>query len=485
MRTLVVWLIGCLLLSTQGSASEGKTLMESGLLAHEFELTLEQGIRGEVLGPIFAWEHAGERSYWGLNPLWSKESDLGGEISYFDFLYPVLTYRRYGEDARWQFFQVLNFVQSSGAESTNANRFSIFPFYLQQRSSDTNQNYTSVLPFYGKMKDRFHRDEIQFFMFPVYLESRKSDVETRNYLFPVFHTRQGNSLKGWQLWPIYGIETKGLTQRTNTIDELETVGGYEKSFALWPVFLRQKTGLGTTNEAETTALLPAFSIQRSLDRDSTSIAWPLFTYTEDRQKQYREWDFPWPLMVVARGSGKTGHRIWPLYSRFSNTNLTSGFFLWPFYKYNSYQTSLSKRERHRAMYFLYSQWKETQKDSGKTRTRMDLWPLFFRQTDFNGRRQFQVLALLEPFWPQNRAVRRCYSPLWAIWRSERDSEAQRSSHSILWNLARWETVQDNRKGSFLFGLARYHATSEGVRWRLFYLPAFGGKKPQADASSKP
>lgn len=461
------------------------TRIEAGPLAHEFNLTFEDGIRGEVLGPLVSWEHAGERSFWGLSPILSRESELGGEIINYDFVYPIVTWRRYGADARWQFFQVLNFVQSSMSESTNVHRFSVFPFYLQQRSLDTNLNYTSILPFYGTMKNRFRRDEIEFVLFPLYLMSRKGDVKTWNYGFPVFHMRKGSSLKGWQFWPVYGREAKSPTLRTNTIEEIETVGGHEKHFALWPFFLKQKTGLGTTNVSEFTALLPAFSAQRSPARDSTTLLWPFFTITDDRQKQYREWDIPWPFVVTARGPGKTGNRVWPFFSRFSNTNLESGFILWPIYKYNAYRTALSERERHRAFFFLYSQWQETQLGTGKTRGRADLWPLFCSRKDFNGHRQYQVLAVLEPFWPHNRPIQRNFSPLWAIWRSEYNPESQKSSQSFLWNLARWEKTRENRRGSFLFGLVRYRTTPDGARWRLFYLPEFGGRNPRSDAASKP
>jgi hypothetical protein len=462
---VLVLVIGCL------EVRAGAPL-EAGFLAHEYAPVIDGGSRTEVLGPIISWETNQDHSSWQISPLMSREKDLDGEAEQFDFLYPVLTYRRYGQDSRFQFFQVLNFVNSSGATETNAHRFSVFPFYLQQRSADTNLNYTSVLPFYGHVEHRLSRDEVSFIMFPAYLESRKGSMRTRNYLFPFFHLRDGNELKGWQLWPVCGSEVKGLTYRTNSVEEVEPVGGYEKRFILWPIYLRQKTGLGTTNEGDVIAFLPAYSRLRSPDRDSTSIVWPLFTSTEDRQKHYREWDCPWPLVVFARGEGKTGNRVWPFYSHFSNTNLRSRFLLWPLFKSNGYRTAYVERDRYRIMFFLYSERVERQIESGKTRKRWDVWPLFYSRRDYDGKTRFQALAVLEPFWPENRPIQRCYAPIWALWRSEKDPNLHRSSHSVLWNLARWESDQDGKKGSFLFGLIRYHASPDGTRWRLFYLPAF-------------
>ena len=38
----------------------------------------------------------------------------------------------------------------------------------------------------------------RFILFPLYVQSRKRDLVTDNYLFPIFHSRHGDKLKGWQ-----------------------------------------------------------------------------------------------------------------------------------------------------------------------------------------------------------------------------------------------------------------------------------------------
>jgi hypothetical protein len=448
----------------------GGERVEAGFLAHEFDLTLESGTRLEVLGPLFSREERPEEFVWALSPLMSFTTNSGVDSQKFDLLYPLFTYDRNGKERLWQFFQVLNFVGAENQAGTYPRRFSLFPFYLQQRSVDTHLNYTSVFPVYGSIKNRLRRDEIRFVMFPIYLESRKQDVVTQNYLFPVFHRRLGDQMAGWQFWPIYGQEHKGTTYRTNGWNEVEVVGGYHNYFAAWPLVLGQHTGLGTTNEAWFLAVLPFFSAQRSPTRDSTTYLWPLFTVTEDREKRYREWDVPWPFLMFARGAGKTANRVWPLFSRAYNTNLQSGFFLWPVYKYNAFRTESAQRERHRIFFFLYSHKREKLTETGQTRHRSDLWPLFTAQKDFDGNRRVQVLALLEPIWPDNSSIQRNYSPLWWFWRFEKNAQTGRESRSLLWNLLRWEKGPDMKKGAFLFGLLKYETTVEGTRWRWFYLP---------------
>src|SRR5688572_32974786 len=178
----------------------------AGPLFSEFRLTLDLGRRIEVGGPLFYSERRDEVTQWALPPLMSLTADEGVDSREFDLLYPLLTYDRFGAEYRFQIFQVFNFAGGRGPNETNKHRFSLFPFYLQQRSADRTENYTSVLPFYGHLKNRFFRDEVFYVMMPIYVQSRKRDVVTDNYVFPFFHLRHGDGLTGWQLWPIVGHE---------------------------------------------------------------------------------------------------------------------------------------------------------------------------------------------------------------------------------------------------------------------------------------
>jgi len=138
-----------------------------------------------------------------------------------------------------------------------------------------------VLPFYGHLRHRLYRDDI-LFITPFYAQSRKKDVVTDNYLYPFFHLRHGDALQGWQFWPLTGYEHKNVTTRTNREGEVETLGGFDKFFALWPVFFNQRLDIGAENPAHHQALLPLYSYLRSPQRDSTTLFWPLgVTVTDD------------------------------------------------------------------------------------------------------------------------------------------------------------------------------------------------------------
>src|SRR5690606_34321821 len=138
-------------------------------------------------------------------------------------------------------------------------RFTLFPVYFQQRSSEHEFNYTALFPVYGTLKNRLFRDEIHFVVFPIYSTTRRKDVVTDNYLYPIFHLRRGDGLHGWQVWPLVGSEHKDITTRINSLDEEEIVGGHDKFFAFWPIFLKNDMGIGTENPAEQLSVLPLFT----------------------------------------------------------------------------------------------------------------------------------------------------------------------------------------------------------------------------------
>jgi hypothetical protein len=94
-----------------------------------------------------------------------------------------------------------------------------------------------------------------------------------------------------------------------------------------------------------------------------------------------------------------------------------------------------------------------------------------------------VLALSETFFPRHKSMERDYSPLWSVWRSEKNPRAGASSQSLLWNLYRRDATPDSRKCSLLFGLFQYQSSAAGKRMRLFYIPLSREKAP-AHAGAK-
>jgi hypothetical protein len=329
-------------------------------------------------------------------------------------------------------------------------------------------NYTAVVPFYGHIKDRLFHDEFYFILFPIFSETRKRDLVTDNYLYPLVHVRHGDGLDGWQVWPFVGGEHKDVTTQTNGFGDTTRVGGHDQSFFLWPLHLKQDNGIGTDNPEKFRAAIPFYASSRSPQRDATSVLWPVFTWIDDREKKYHEWQGPWPFVIFSHGEGKTTARVWPLFSQSHNAIKESDSYFWPLYTFHRTQVEPLDQQRTRVLFYLYSRLTEKNTGTGAEKARLDMWPFFTWHHDFNGNERLQVLAPLEPAVPDNPGIERNWSPLWSFWRAEDNPKSGAASRSLLWNLYRRDTAPAQKKVSLLFGLFQYQSSQETERTRLFY-----------------
>jgi hypothetical protein len=474
--------IACLTLGALDTHADEEPI-HAGFLFDKFDLTLTLGTRTEAAGPFYYNERAGDTHTWGVPPIMAHTTDVGTDSEEFTFAYPVMSYARYGEQYRWQLFQLLSWSGGPSQSETERNRFTLFPIYFQQRSTDPSQNYTAVGPFYGHLQNRLFRDEIEYVMFPLYSRTRKRNVVTRNYLYPIFHLREGDALEGWQVWPLFGHELKGVTTRTNGFGDVEVVGGHNHWFALWPIYFNAYNNIGTENLSWQHGVLPLYSLERSEARDATTILWPFFSKIDDRGRGYREWQVPFPFLDFARGGGKTINRVWPIWGKAQGTNLTTGFLLWPLYRYNHLHSPPLDRVRKRVLLFLYSDTRERNTQMNTERRRIDFLPFFSHRRDTKGNTRLQVLAILEPFLPGNDNIERQYSHFWSLWRSEKNRETSAASQSLLWNLYSHQTTADSKRVSVLFGLYQYRRAPNGRQVRLFHVLPIGKWQRTAEADS--
>jgi len=473
----------------------------------EFPLTLSSGYRREAAGPLYYSQQTGSQQQWALPPFFCHTLTPDVDWTEWELLYPIISYRRFGGEYRLQIVEFLSFSGGRADPVNGAWRFTIFPFYFQQRTPDKKLDYTALVPFYGHLKNRLFRDEIKFVLFPLYSETRKRGVVTDNYLYPFFDVHYGDHMSGWQFWPVVGAGHKTPTLRTNSLDEVETVGGFDKFFAVWPFYFKSKAGLGTTNEQANLTVVPFYNRMRSAARDETSYGWPLgYNVIDDRGKKYVEHDLGWPFIVFGHGEKKKVTRVFPFYGQshdsggggsFSGlfglasagatnapppgkSDMESDFYLWPVYKFNRLQSPLLERRRTRIMFFLYSDTTETNTESATSLHRNDLWPFYTYRRDTDGSQRLQVLAVLEPFFPNNRSMTREYSQIWSFWRCEKNHKTGAASQSLLWNLYRRDETPQSKNFSLFFGLFQYQSGVEGRRWRVCHVTV---KKKAARAAA--
>lgn len=440
-----------------------------GCLYDHFKLTLEQGYRTEAAGPFFYSEQTPDESTWAIPPFFSSHRNPAVESHETDYLYPLCSSLRYGKERRWQFFQLLSFAGGQEQDGAMTRRQTLYPIYFRQRSTDTNLNYTALFPFYGTVKNRLFHDQVFVVMFPFYSKTWKRDVVTENYLYPFVHVRHGDGLHGWQVWPLVGREHKIVTLHTNGFGDVETVGGHNRSFVLWPLYLSQDNGIGTDDPQTFRASIPLFVYSRSPQVDLTTVIWPLFSWIDNREKHYHEWQAPWPFVIFARGEGKTTSRIFPLFSLSHDDTLESDSYLWPLYTYHRTHSDPLDMHRRRILFYLYSDTVEKNTETGHYKRRLDMWPFFTWHRDFSGKEWLQVFAPIEPAVPNNRGIERNWSPLWSLWRAKSNPKTGASSHSLLWNLYRDEEAPGHKKVSLLFGLFQYQSDGGNRRTKLFYI----------------
>lgn len=441
-----------------------------GPLFADFNLTLQYGNATEAVGPIWGTRDTDGTHSWRLSPILSGESEPQLERTEWECLYPCLSYDRFGTEWKLQFLQMLSFSGGSTLDGDIKQRQTLFPFFFRQHSAGGTNDYLAIAPLFGHLRNRLFRDEVRFALFPLWLQTRKRDVTTDNLVAPFFHRRRGGGVSGWQFWPVFGTETKVPTLRTNVIDEAELVPGHRRHFFAWPFVLLDRNGLGGPNPTTNVFFFPTHLRTRSPEMDHTW--WLFFSHRNHRARQFEEWAYPWPFLGHARGPGKHANRIWPLWGSATNASQQSDFIAWPFYTHKGVTSPTFNRQRHRFLYFAYSDLIEEDRANRTALRRRDLWPLLAWRRDHANRERLQLLAPLEGIFPHNKSIERLYSPLWSVWRSESDPTTRSRSQSFLWNLWRHESRADSSRSSVLFGLVQTHRTDGHRHWRIL---GFGPK----------
>jgi hypothetical protein len=466
------------------STSAPADVIEAGPFAHAFPLTLESGRRTEIIGPLGSWFSGESGDGWAASPFVAEVNEPGLEHRRIEILYPFFTFDRFGTESRGQIFQIFNWGDATTVDDEKKRGGAIWPLVFWKHSTEPTNSYFAFIPFYGHVKGHLFRDEVRVTMAPLYVWSRKGQMETRNYLFPFIHFRHGGGIDGWQFIPFAGHETKSPSYVTNVADDLELVPGYDKWFFWWPMIGCEDNNLGSTNVEHLRFTLPFYSILRSPARDNTTLLWPFFTKTEDRERGFVEWGAPYPFVGWARGPGKTANRLWPVWGNARGHDLESDFAAWPAYTHRRLLNDGIDRERTSSFFYLYDDLRLANPQTGDQRHRITSFPFFFWRKDFDGSERLQALALLDAIFPENKGIQRSWSPLWALYREERNPKTKHRSQSLLWNLWRRDVTPEERRASFLFGVVRTRCDASGRHWRYFWTPFKPSENPGTSPASE-
>lgn len=411
----------------------------------------------DLLGPLVTYkdEPDAKKHEFALRPLLYHVEDRDMDAEEWDGLYPFITYDRFGKESRFQIFQLFAFSTSEKEKGVD-DKFTLFPFIFIDNAAQPEKGYRAFFPVYGEIKHRLTFDKLSFVMFPIYVDGRKKDVRTHYVLFPIFSWSDGKDLDGFRFFPLFGWLTKK--------------DAYDKRYILFPFWISQDQTWDPENIKHGRASLPFFYHEWTPTRDARTVLWPFFRRVEDRKREYVEWDFPWPLWVIARGKDYNITRFLPFYGKSEDRDRRGYAFLFPLWKWNIAGQPDGKVETSRFLFYLMADTVKTRDSTGQSLRRVESLPLFQYKRDYDGSINFQTLALLEAILPGQKSIVRNYSPLWTIFQYRREANGD-AMNSVLWNLWRWEKQGDKREMSAALGLFQLRKDGDQRALRLFFLPA--------------
>lgn len=425
-----------------------------------------------LLGPLVKYRRIGAERMFSIRPLYTRQYDQTNLIGRSEFLYPVATKKDTPDRSYFSVIQLL--ISDFGSRSAgSSNEFTLFPLLFYGNKLDSGK-YFAFFPVGGVIKDKYAKDEIVFALFPLYARTRTGDVVSQNYLWPFFNRIRGGGEDGLRFWPFFGYHRTGNDARSR--------------FIFWPFFFAEDHNMATTAPSRLRAFFPFYIHKTSFDFSSTSYLWPFIEIVRDRRNDYVEHTLLWPLLRFSNGGERDGFRILPFYLNERIGEFRKRWYLWPLCKIEEIHTEQIDRRRFRLLYFLYSDLTETvYEGESLRRRRIDFWP-FFSWDSQRGVTRFHILSLLEPFFPDNGAIERNWSPLYRIYQLRSDHHGNEIS-SFLWNLYwkerrgddvavelfpifyyRNEKFKGNSELSILKGLIRFHRSEGHSRLTLLYLP---------------
>ena len=393
-----------------------------------------------ILGPVFKLQQRGDERETAVRPFFFQTTNRHNKTSSAEYLYPLASSESTPEARTVQLLKVVQsnvYRRNEVGKRDESSMF--FPFYISGRSEKYGP-YTSFFPFYGDIYERFWRDEYHFVMFPLYGRTVKKGTTTRNYLYPFFATIEGERESGFQFWPLYGQSAKE--------------GVYNRRFALWPIFMKEQSGLDTDNPTDRLSILPFYSATDSPKKVSRSYLWPFFGYTDDIARSEKEVDYFWPFWLTVRGEARNATSLLPFYSEDRGKENLKRWYLWPIYKHEELNSPSFRQERDRVLYFLYSDSRETWPKDGSSRRRTAFWPLFVYNRDPRGVRSLSIPAPVEPVFDKE-GIEKNWAPLWRLYQQKWNDHGD-SAVSFLWNLY-WHEVRGDALAYELFPLVAYRS----------------------------
>ena len=372
-----------------------------------------------LLGPLFAYETGGGASTLILRPLFSFTRGPREHDNQFALLYPLFVSRWDKAQTELRLFGLISYTtEPAHREDEWDERFTVFPFVFY-RYSIARGTSLSVLPFYADVRDFFGYERLRMVLFPLYLDLQEPLAEHTWMPFPFVSWASGTLGRGWRVFPFYGWNQDGDTNRF--------------TYVMWPFYISEERHFTRAEREARLILFPFYARVESPTLHSRSIGF--LTHTIDDTKHTDTWGFPWPFWLSQRDlrtGERTGLRLAPFYEDTHFGDLHSHFVLWPLVRWSSQEVEDYRHTRSDVLLVIYRNSEDTQLARQHHRHLRTLFPLF-RAYEEDGESEFSTLAAFDALLPRNPTIQQLYAPLWQLYTRRQDGE-QPAHWSLLWDL---------------------------------------------------
>ena len=348
-------------------------------------------------------------------------------------LIPII-YWKYETKKKIQWKSLLGLVNSTNynhSNGTNDYDFGVFPFFFYGDSVDQQDRYCMIWPFGGTLKGKLGHKRIStyifpglvlFFLFPpAFQVSFQTTAILISLLIPIYADYEINDYKAWSiLWPIIqrGKSPNRDDKRCLPFYAHNFKKGYYDNYSFLMLFNYQKINL-VNDKQFIFLIIPLYGRgwTNSLNSNSSSLLWPLFTWGYDKAKGDFELNFFWPLFQIQDCiKPYIKKRLFiPFYGKYEFKDSES-FFITPlFYCLKKYSKDQNSEYYINAIIFWYFKRDYLTKPNpvyGNSWRMVKIWPLLKFEWNDKGYFLFNLLSLLP--WRDPEGYEKLYKPFWTI-----------------------------------------------------------------------
>ncbi len=417
-----------------------------------------------------------------LRPFGAQYKPVGEEEQTENyFLYPFGRDYREKERICWSnFFGLFNYDWRFSSEK-QYQEGQFLPFVFFRKGYGVESDYAAVWPLGGAVKNFLGKDRSDWFLWPLWVKTYKGEQVNYWAPWPFVTVRKGDS-QGFALWPLGGHFYKE--------------NAYDERYAIWPLFYRHQ--YWKPEKSLKTGFLPLYAYEKTANVKDLSIIWPIWGHRWEKHPHYEEHRILWPLWVQGKGDTRLINRWAPFHTYSENKAHKSNkeWFLWPFIKQQNWIEQSVAIHQEQFLYFLF--WHQEQKNAQTGEflgNKTHFWPFYSYWNNGKGHEQVQALSPFEVFFPNNKMIREIYTPLFSLYRYEKDGNTIRQSflfklfyekqdplgqHLKYSIFLEYKNKPQEKYFSLLKGLLEYKRIKEEKSFRIFWITLKKKDRPKKD-----